>query len=781
METSDAVQLDAAAVLQAQLEREAIHAMLTALGIPQDVLPAAMAYYESSACGKNLEALRREFHRRSVNKCLLLTQTAKPQLEYFRACLEGNTAARGNEEDVTPDVDPTAVPIASYLLVGGMVSTDKLFQASGLTPGVDYDTTVRLFDGPSYDAVEAHVAGDRPLQAFLATHLLANGYKEVVGLVTGSDGSVPLCDGVNAALGVDDFLTNDPRDAFVREARRDKVMMHKAVEQYAAAAAAASSFSSSFSLAAGSLAVAPSATEPPMLPMLFIRSVAATSFPDATAKIAAAQLQFPLICKPATGAGSEFVHYCLTLDDVETAFRVTAGLTTTQHTSTASMCVQEYIEGDEYVVNVVSYHGIHIVTDCWHSVKNPMQVRSDRLRASQRRTPGGGDPAPRPELDTITIIYDRLTFIPNLDAEPPGSHVRAIAAYTLRCLDALQVRNGCSHSELRYDATRGGPCLIEMNPRMQGDVPRATTFVGYDQVSLYCYLIRIGKERLEAAERSGSLGKYWPPPIKAAAAGGGSQPLPPSDQGSIRIPQFYTALPCLEGEGDGRDDRTALVIFLLTKDDGVVCDWGRQFIATQLPTFSRFTRSLMREPQPGVVNVCHKTTDIFSCIGAVILIGSRAAVERDAAVVRSMENQRVSSAGALPLFVRARQMRQQWRAACATYAAVEATAHRGARGLATRPSRDRDAGDSEEEASEEDASAADEDDEVARASQLVWQTERAQQWHVELALDAFRRLVPPPLFVSTVEWEALRDSGCGKVCGASWWLTGEHLPPAADS
>ncbi len=76
---------------QQHLERTAIQSILRELGIAADVLPAALTFFESTACGKNLEALRREFHRRSLGKCVLLTQCAKPQQEYFKACLEGAT------------------------------------------------------------------------------------------------------------------------------------------------------------------------------------------------------------------------------------------------------------------------------------------------------------------------------------------------------------------------------------------------------------------------------------------------------------------------------------------------------------------------------------------------------------------------------------------------------------------------------------------------------------------------------------------------------------------
>jgi hypothetical protein len=831
------------------LERESVRVVLANLGlIPEDttsssssslaLLDHAMLYFNSTPCGKNIAALQKEFTRRAnKGKCLLLTQTAKPQAQYFRACLEGTlaedpiTPAHGTAAPLVPSAEDDAAgeSVAEYLLVddGGpmrvmhdkqpevgeekegnqrlakrkVISTSKIFRDSGLQPGVDYDD-VALFANPSYEAVEHHISESRPLEEFVSRHILDCGYKEVVAVVTGSDGSAALCDAVNAAIGQGDFVSNDPSEEFFVEARRDKVKMHEALRRYADSQATTSSSSSS--------------TSP--VDFLYIRSVSATSFLDASSKIAAAGLRFPLIAKPATGAGSEFIHLCFTLGDVETAFKVTSGLTTTQHTSTEVMCVQEYIDGDEFVVNCVSYNGIHVVTDCWESVKNPMQVRSDRMRFSEREkqkkminnsnNPAAGNrngqqesvSAPRPELDTITIVYDRLKFIPCITV--PGSRIRRIVDYTLKCLDALHVRNGCTHSELRFDDSRGGPCLIEMNPRMQGDVPRATAFVGYDQVSLLCYLIRIGKARLEEAVRDGRLAaKYWPPRrwVRHIASNlahddqPSGQPMPllyrplvrsdtQRDNAGSRSIEGGELEGCGGSDDSMRNDQgsslTALVIFLLVRHDGVVCDWGRQYIQTQLKTFSRYTRSLLRQPAANMVNLCHKTTDIFSCPGAVILIGTSTDVEQDAATIRRMENDVLTDSRCVTRFARARLVRQEWRRAIWEKQEFDRSRHRDdAAGDASTDGQGGGGGGTDSPdpvgfQSDDEQTAA----EAQRMEMRVALLEQRQEDERNAALTAFRQLQPPPLFISRTEWEAVRDSGCGEVCASDWWLSGNHLP-----
>ena len=675
-----------------------------------DVDTAVVLSYFYGNGKRDIDATRREIDRRSSGKCLLLTQTAKPQQSYFRACLEGH------------------VPVGDTdcLVSNDNISTNHILEKSMLRHGEDYDD-VKIFFSPSYEVVEAHISSNpepsASIDRFVDEHVLSMGYKECVGIVTGSDGSAPLCDVVNEAIGQGDFVSNDV-GAFA-DCRRDKVKMHHAIREYAAASTPGTSSSS------------------PSSQMLYIKSIAATNAEDARVLIEQENLQFPLIAKPATGAGSEFIHFCLTHEDVATAFKVTNGLKTTQHTSTETMCVQEYIEGDEFVVNVVSYHGIHVVTDCWESVKYPMAVLSDRLRSSVKSALTEA----RPEFDTTTIVYDRLKFIPDVMSKPSDSKIAQVVAYTLRCLDALHVRNGCSHSELRYDAKRGGPCLIEMNPRMQGDVPRATAFVGYDQVSLWCYLIRVGRERLEQAEGASNLGKYWPPPGVPLLYQG-----PPSRSSSS----------CISGAKEGgnalhnpKEDRTCLVIFLLVKEDGVVCEAGRKHMM-RLPTFSRFTRCWLGEPQAGMVNTLKKTTDIFSCPGAVVLVGSDLDVERDALVIRKMENDRVN--GILPFFSAARQLRQRWRYALATYQSQRDKAGRRLQGHDQAHHDDVDTDDEgekeEDEIQEEDVKRVE-----LRATEAVLQ-----------ALQMFKSLDPPPLFIAESAWVAIRDSSCGKVCGASWCL-----------
>ena len=157
-----------------------------------------------------------------------------------------------------------------------------------------------------------------------------------------------------------------------------------------------------------------------------------------------------------------------------------------------------------------------------------------------------------------------------------------------------------------------------------------------------------------------------------------------------------------------------------------------------------------------MVNTLKKTTDIFSCPGAVVLVGSDLDVERDALVIRKMENDRVN--GILPFFSAARQLRQRWRYALATYQSQRDKAGRRLQGHDQAHHDDVDTNDEaekeEEEIQEEDVKRVE-----LRATEAVLQ-----------ALQMFKSLDPPPLFIAESAWVAIRDSSCGKVCGASWCL-----------
>jgi hypothetical protein len=96
--------------------------------------------------------------------------------------------------------------------------------------------------------------------------------------------------------------------------------------------------------------------------------------------------------------------------------------------------MQEYIAGDEYMVNAVTFEGKHVITDIWHSGKI---------------------------IQNGHIIYDIGTLLPF-----EGKIQSALVEYTKNVLDALDLKFGCSHNEVFMTAE--GPVLVELNPRITG-------------------------------------------------------------------------------------------------------------------------------------------------------------------------------------------------------------------------------------------------------------------------------------------------------------------------
>lgn len=357
-----------------------------------------------------------------------------------------------------------------------------------------------------------------------------------------------------------------------------------------------------------------------------IRSVTAMDWTQAEALRMAAGIEYPVVVKPVSGAGSEFVTLCYNSVDLKTAFGVAQSQQTFQLTDAHHMVVEDYIDGDEYVVNSVSYRGQHVITDVWRSWKYPVQCMSTRLRAAvemalKERKEKAEDVTVPSQALTTALIYDRLELVHDLADCDASSPARRVVAYTLQCLDALGMQNGCAHCEVRIDGrgkapTSGEPVLIELNPRMQGDTPRAAELVGYDQYSLLFYLTAAAAVMDQPGPRSSVGVKLpWPP-----------------------APQLYRT-----GVSTGSlSPITRHVVFFRALENGILNGVAAQRVLT-LPTFLRFTRGELFKPHKNSVHRVSKTMDLFSSPGAVVLEGSTEDIVRDTSIIRELESAPVSS------------------------------------------------------------------------------------------------------------------------------------------
>jgi hypothetical protein len=164
---------------------------------------------------------------------------------------------------------------------------------------------------------------------------------------------------------------------------------------------------------------------------------------------------FKVIVKPMDSAGSDDVTLCLSLDDVKAAFGNIIGKVNGLGLVNSSLLVQEFLEGQEYVVDMVSRDGVHKVAALW---------------AYDRRAANGGG----------FVCFGQKLLVST------DEHCAEIIAYEKRVLDALGIKNGPSHGEVKW--FKGEPVLVEVGARCHGGdglwVNMASECFGYNQAEL---------------------------------------------------------------------------------------------------------------------------------------------------------------------------------------------------------------------------------------------------------------------------------------------------------
>lgn len=145
----------------------------------------------------------------------------------------------------------------------------------------------------------------------------------------------------------------------------------------------------------------------------------------------ALQVQFPVIVKPVDRSGSRGIFKVEDAADMEQA--VNAALA---ESFEKKVLVEEFAQGDEFSVEYISYHGTHHF-----------------LALTRKYTTG----APN--------------FIETAHIEPApvsGEILAMIQSVVPQALDALEIKNGASHSEVKIDRN-GVLKIIEIGSRMGGD------------------------------------------------------------------------------------------------------------------------------------------------------------------------------------------------------------------------------------------------------------------------------------------------------------------------
>jgi biotin carboxylase len=163
------------------------------------------------------------------------------------------------------------------------------------------------------------------------------------------------------------------------------------------------------------------------------------------------QARLPVVVKPTRGAGVKGVKICRTLAQVEEAADNVLATRSYYGEVQEEILVQSYSEGQEYIVDAVSFDGQHKVVSLW-------EVERDRGHS--------------PRLEKMLVVDHTET------------RFREVIAYAAEVLDAVGLHYGPSHLELIV--TAHGPTIVELNSRLHGSLdPRLTTAVtGENQVSV---------------------------------------------------------------------------------------------------------------------------------------------------------------------------------------------------------------------------------------------------------------------------------------------------------
>ena len=173
--------------------------------------------------------------------------------------------------------------------------------------------------------------------------------------------------------------------------------------------------------------------------------------PSDIAEWARTHARLPVVVKPTRSSGVKGVKICRTLAQVEEAARNVLAIKSSYDEAQEDILIQSYSEGQEYIVDAVSFDGHHKVVSLW-------EVERDRSHS--------------PRLEKMLVV------------DHTQAQYADVIAYAAQVLDAVGLHYGPSHLELIV--TPDGPTIVELNSRLHGSLdPRLTTAVtGENQISV---------------------------------------------------------------------------------------------------------------------------------------------------------------------------------------------------------------------------------------------------------------------------------------------------------
>ncbi|GAX17529.1 hypothetical protein FisN_18Lh175 [Fistulifera solaris] len=144
---------------------------------------------------------------------------------------------------------------------------------------------------------------------------------------------------------------------------------------------------------------------------------------------------YPIVVKPTESAGSDGVKLCHTYEEAVDHFHTLMRSQMVNGGECPAVLCQEFLRGNEYVVDHVSREGVHKTTMVWVYDKRP--------------------------ANGAAFVYFGCDAV---DSE--SEEAKILIPYVRKVLDALGLKNGASHGEVII--TSDGPCLVEMNCRARG-------------------------------------------------------------------------------------------------------------------------------------------------------------------------------------------------------------------------------------------------------------------------------------------------------------------------
>lgn len=147
------------------------------------------------------------------------------------------------------------------------------------------------------------------------------------------------------------------------------------------------------------------------------------------------ELSYPVVVKPTKSAGSDNVLVCQSEAELEAAFNAIYGHSNKLGIRNEQVLVQEYVDGFEYAVNSVSFEGKHRFTHIWKYHKK--------------------------QVHGASFVYDWEELL-----RGEGAEENALYEYVAKVLDALGIRYGAAHAEVKI--SKNGPKLIEVAARIDG-------------------------------------------------------------------------------------------------------------------------------------------------------------------------------------------------------------------------------------------------------------------------------------------------------------------------